>query len=181
MMRFTTKRFAGLTGAALLVFASQAQAHDAALNDAQIAHIAYTAGQLDVEAAKQALDRSGNSEVCAFAQTMLRDHEAVNGQALALVHKLGVTPQDNATSAQLSSDAAAARARLADLKGPAFDKAYAEREAAYHAAVNQALRGTLIPSAHNGELKQLLESGLALFSAHQQHAEALAQQLATPQ
>ena len=46
--------------------------------------------------------------------------------------------------------------------------------AAYHATVNAALRDTLIPSAKNAELKALLESGLALFSEHQQHAEKLA-------
>jgi putative membrane protein len=31
--------------------------------DPQIAHIAYTAGQLDIEAAKQALDKSKNTDI----------------------------------------------------------------------------------------------------------------------
>ena len=171
------KRFALLAGAALLAFASPGLAHQTAINDAQIAHIAYTAGQLDVEAAQQALARSHNAEVRAFAETMLRDHQAVNEQALALLQRLGVTPQEHATSAALTSQAAVERQRLAGLEGLAFDRAYAEREAAFHAAVNEALRGTLIPSAHNTELKALLEAGLALFSAHQEHAEMLARQL----
>ena len=34
--------------------------------DPQIAHIAYTAGVLDIEAAKQALDKSKNKDVLAF-------------------------------------------------------------------------------------------------------------------
>ena len=34
---------------------------------------------------------------------MVRDHEAVNQQALALVKKLNVTPEDNDTSRALSS------------------------------------------------------------------------------
>ncbi|MGB6924344.1 MAG: DUF4142 domain-containing protein, partial [Methyloceanibacter sp.] len=38
--------------------------------DPQIAHIAYTAGVLDIEAAKQALDKSKNEDVIAFAQQM---------------------------------------------------------------------------------------------------------------
>ena len=58
--------------------------------DPQIAHIAYTAGQLDIEAAKQALAKSKNKEVRAFANDMVRDHTAVNKQALALVKKLNV-------------------------------------------------------------------------------------------
>ena len=55
------------------------------LNDAQIAHIAYTAGQLDIAAADQALAKSKNADVIAFAELMARDHKAVNDQALALV------------------------------------------------------------------------------------------------
>jgi len=35
-------------------------------------------------AAKQALDKSHNKDVKAFAEAMVRDHEAVNKQALAL-------------------------------------------------------------------------------------------------
>ena len=65
--------------------------------DPQIAHIAYTAGVLDIEAGKQALDKSKNKDVRAFAQQMVADHGSVNAQALALVKKLNVTPEDNAT------------------------------------------------------------------------------------
>ena len=72
-------------------------------NDPQIAHIAYTAGLLDVEAGKQALDKSQNKDVRAFAQRMIGDHTAVNDQALALVKKLNVTPEDNPTSQTLTN------------------------------------------------------------------------------
>ena len=145
--------------------------------DAQIAHIAYTAGQLDVDASKQALAISKNPAVRAFAEQMVRDHTAVNDQALALVKKLGVTPQDNDTSKGLSSAAAAKRAELGKLTGAAFDKAYLANEVAYHKTVNSALETTLIPSASNAELKKLLQTGLKLFQGHQQHAEKTASQL----
>jgi putative membrane protein len=168
----------GAIGTALLLLVSApALSHDTALNDAQIAHVAYTAGQIDVDAARQALDRSRNADVRAFAETMVRDHNAVNRQALALVQRLHVTPEANATSAALTTQAADAHRRLGALSGAAFDEAYVANEVAYHRAVNNALRGTLIPSAHNAELKSLLEAGLTLFSAHQQHAEELARQL----
>jgi putative membrane protein len=51
------------------------------LNDAQIAHIAYTAGQIDIQAAQQALKKSKNKDVRGFAQDMVRDHKAVNDKA----------------------------------------------------------------------------------------------------
>lgn len=143
-------------------------------SDSEIAHIAYTAGAIDAAAAKQALAKSDNPAVRSFAETMLRDHDALNGKALALVDKLNVTPADNAISAKLAADAKAAEARLAALDGAAFDRAYAANEAAYHKAVNAALASALIPAADNAELKALLEAGLALFSEHQAHAEHLA-------
>jgi len=79
-----------LTGAALAQGAAKP-------TDPQIAHIAYTAGQLDIEAAKQALSKSSNKNVRAFAEDMVGDHTAVNQQALDLVVKLKVTPEDNDT------------------------------------------------------------------------------------
>src|SRR5262245_63131761 len=104
--------------------------------DPQIAHIAYTAGVIDIEAAKQALKMSQNKDIRAFAESMVKDHEAVNKQALDLCAKLKVTPEDNATSQALSKQAADKRAELAKLSGAAFDKAYILNEVAYQTTVN---------------------------------------------
>jgi putative membrane protein len=141
--------------------------------DAQIAHIAYVAGEIDIKAAQQALERSKTQDVRTFANDMLRDHKAVNDKALALLKKLNVTPADNDTSKALLKQADAKHAELAKLSGPAFDKAYIDNEVAYHKTVNGALKATLIPSAANVELKALLETGLKIFEGHQQHAEHL--------
>jgi putative membrane protein len=145
--------------------------------DPQIAHIAYTADQLDIEAGKQALDKSKNQDVRAFAQMMVGDHTAVNDQAVTLVKKLNVTPEDNPTSQSLKQAEDVERKKLAGLDGTAFDKAYVDNEVAYHKTVNEALSKTLIPGAQNAELKSLLEKALKLFESHHQHAEALAKQL----
>lgn len=146
-------------------------------SDAQIAHIAYTAGQIDIDAGKQALSKSTNKVVRAFAEEMVRDHSAVNNQALALVKKLGVTPEANATSSALSAHADEQMRKLGTLKGATFDKAYVQNEIIFHKTVNGALSGTLIPDAHNSELKSLLETGLTLFQEHQKHAEHLARDI----
>lgn len=111
----------------------------------------------DIEAAKLAVQKSKTQAVVDFANDMIRDHEAVNVQALELVKKLGVTPQDNATSQALGKAAADERARLSALDG--------------------ALEGRLIPSAQNAELKNLPETGLKLFQGHQAHAEHVAAEL----
>ena len=161
----------GLIAGAACLAVMPALAQNSKPNDAQIAHIAYTAGALDVEAGKQALAISKNPEIRAFAEQMVKDHSAVNDQALALVKKLKVTPEDNATSKALTAQAATKRAELAKLTGAAFDKAYVANEIAFHKTVNGALATTLIPSATNGELKSLLQTGLKLFEGHQLHAE----------
>jgi putative membrane protein len=163
--------------AALLFGAAAALAQGAKPNDAQIAHIAYTAGQIDIKAAKLALQKSKNKEVRAFAQDMVRDHAAVNQKALALVKKLNVKPEDNATSKSLLQQAQGTEASLKKLNGAAFDKAYADNEVEYHKTVNGALESTLIPSANNPELKELLQTGLKIFQGHQQHAEQVAKSL----
>ena len=155
----------------------RSRARRAKPTDPQIAHIAYTAGQLDIEAAKQAIGKSKNKDVRAFAEDMVRDHTAVNKQALDLVKKLKVTPQDNDTSKALTKQAADKRAELAKLSGAAFDKAYIDNEVAYHKTVNGALENTLIPSASNAELKSLLQTGLKIFQGHEQHAEHVAFEL----
>jgi putative membrane protein len=142
--------------------------------DPQIAHIAYTAGQIDIEAGKQAIKMSKNKEVIAFAENMVKDHTAVNKLALDLCKKLCVTPEDNDTSKSLSKAAAAKQAELAKLTGAAFDKAYMDNEVAYHKTVNGALETLLIPSSSNAELKALLQQGLTIFKGHQQHAEMTA-------
>ncbi len=105
---------------------------------------------------------------------MARDHKAVNDQALALVAKLGVTPEDNADEPGAVGAATAKLAELEALDGAAFDAAYVANEVAYHQTVNGALSTVLIPSAQNAELKALLETGLKLFTEHQHHAEHLA-------
>jgi putative membrane protein len=160
--------------AAFTFAAGGACAQAAKPTDPQIAHIAYTAGVIDVAAGKQALAKSKDKAVRDFASEMVRDHSAVNDQALALVKKLGVTPQDNPTSQSLNKAAAEKLASLAKLDGKAFDKAYVDNEVAYHKTVNGALATVLIPNAQNAELKGLLETGLKLFKEHQAHAEHLA-------
>jgi putative membrane protein len=163
--------------AAMSLLGSAALAQGAKPTDPQIAHIAYTAGVIDVAAAKQALAKTSNKEIKSFAEDMVRDHEAVNKQALDLVKKLNVTPEDNDTSKTLSKNAAAKLAELDKLKGADFDKAYVANEVAYHKAVDGALETTLIPSANNAELKSLLQTGLKIFQGHEQHAEHVAAML----
>lgn len=168
---------AAVTLMAAVIAPVTAAAGEDGLNDLQIAHIAYTAGQIDIGYAEIAVAKTKNVAVRAFAETMLRDHKAVNEAAGALLAKLGVSPEDNPTSQTLLNNAAAKRAELSALDGAAFDKAYAGNELAYHQFVNRTLEETLIPATQNQELKDLLKSGLTTFKGHERHAETLVAKL----
>jgi putative membrane protein len=163
--------------AAIALLNSSALAQGVSLTDPHIAHIAYTAGKLDITAAKQALERSENKAVKAFAADMVRDYEALNKQTIALVKTLRVTPKDNDTSRMLSRNAAVKTKELSKLKGVAFDRAYVDNEIIYHKMVDDTLENLLIPSTSSVELKSLLKAALKNNQSHEQHVEQVATEL----
>jgi putative membrane protein len=137
-----------------------------AINDAQIASIVVTANSVDSAAGKLAEKKGASKAVKDFAKTMVTDHAGVNKQAVALVTKLNVTPEDNDTSKQLKSGGDANIAKLEGLSGKAFDKEYIDHEVAYHQAVLDAIDKTLIPNAQNADLKALLVKVRPAIAAH---------------
>ncbi|MGE5525603.1 MAG: DUF4142 domain-containing protein [Rhodospirillaceae bacterium] len=140
-------------------------------NDAQIAAIVVAANQVDIDAGKLAESKATNAEVKAFAKRMVTDHTGVNKQATALVTKLHVKPEENATSESLKKSGADTRKRLQALKGAEFDRAYVDNEVTYHQTVLDAVDKTLIPNAKNEELKALLVKVRPAFVAHLEHAK----------
>jgi len=154
------------TGATGAESAPAQPAASATLNDAQIAHVAVTANAIDSTAGVMAQEKGRSQAVKDFAKTMVTDHAGVNKQAVALVTRLKVTPEDNDVSRQLTAGANQAADSLKALSGAAFDRAYIAREVAYHQAVLDALDKTLIPDAQNAELKKLLQDVRPAFAAH---------------
>ena len=147
-------------------------------SDPQIAGIVVAANQIDIDAGKLAKSRTKNKEVSKFAQQMITDHTAVNKQASALVKKLGVKPEESATSKSLKSAAGQNMANLKSIKGAGFDKAYIDHEVAYHQQVLDAVDKTLLPSAKNEELKALITKVRPAFVAHLEHAKMIQSSLA---
>lgn len=157
-----------------LAVATPALANDpAALEDTEIAHVAYVADNIDIRYAHLALAISTNPEIHEFANTMIRDHSAVNEAALDLLDKLGAQAQDNFLSQKLGADSQDIIDRLSQLRGAEFDLAYAENELGYHQAVNDLVENTFLPNIDNAEVKALFEKGLEIFKAHEAHAEMM--------
>ena len=147
-------------------------------SDPQIAGIVVAANHIDIDAGKLAKSRTKNKEVSEFAQRMITDHTAVNQQASALVKKLGVKPEESATSKSLKSAAGKNVANLKTLKGAAFDRAYADHEVAYHQQVLDAIDKVLIPNARNAELRDLITKVRPAIAAHLDHAKMIQSSLA---
>jgi putative membrane protein len=144
------------------------------LNDLEMAHVAVTASNIDIAYAHIALAISETPAIREFAETMIRDHSAVNGQVVALAKKLNVMAQDNAMSQKLLHDSTAIKDQLMRLRGAAFNAYYAKNELAYHRAVNGLVADAFIPNIMNAEVKKAFEGALTIFRGHEQHAEHMA-------
>lgn len=171
MRKMITLMFTTVALAAFTTVRAQTEQTSATPTDPQIAMIAVTADNVDINAGKLAADKTSNPKVKEFAELMVRDHTSVNNQATALAKKLNVTPEESATSRKLNSDGEKMMAKLKKLSGAAFDKAYVDNEVNYHEAVMKVVDETLIPNTKNGELKSLLESARPIFVSHLNHAK----------
>jgi putative membrane protein len=143
------------------------------VTDPQNASIVVAANAVDIDAGRLAVAQASSAEVKKFGEQMVQSHTLVNQQAVELVTRLKVTPQDNPTSQSLKGGGAANLAHLKTLTGAAFDKAYVDHEVAYHQQVLDAIDKTLIPNAKNDELKALLVKVRPAIAAHLAHATML--------
>lgn len=159
----------GLLLVSVMSFAQQSPK----LSDPEVASVAVTANQIDIDYAEIALGKSKNEDVLNFAKTMISDHKAVIAQAVALATKLKVTPQTNSLTKKLLADAEETKKLLRSKKGKSFDKVYVNNEVAYHKAVISVVETILIPETDNAELKTLLQNVLAPLKTHLSHAEML--------
>jgi putative membrane protein len=166
-------RVSAIVVCASLVFIAASSVSAQTVTDPQIASIVVTANQVDIDAGKLAASNGTSPEVKKFGQQMVTDHTGVNKQATALVTRLKVTPEDNATSQSLKSGGDKNLATLKGLSGAAFDKAYIDNEVTYHQAVIDAIDKTLIPNAQNADLKTLLVKVRPAFVAHMEHAKMI--------
>jgi putative membrane protein len=171
------KTLSALALAGVLAAFDASAATAQSLTDPQIAHAAYTADELDIAYAKIALEKTKDAEVRQFAELMIKDHTAANEAALALVKKLGVTPQDNSFSQTLVKNGEAKKAELRGLSDAAFDRAYAQNEFAYHDVVVKTVAEQWIPTIQNDEFKKFMTDANEIFKMHLAHAKHMADSL----
>lgn len=146
------------------------------LDDATILAIFDQANMADIWTGRIGVKKGASEEVRALGRMVVTDHEAVQQMGRDLAKKLGIipTPPENDMSVD---NQAKAIAMLQSKSGAEFDKAYLEYEIAYHQAVIDAIKGTLLPSIKNEELKALVKKVLPGFEHHLAASKAAAKKL----
>lgn len=162
------RRFAAyiIVCAAMLPLTAAAQNSAPKLTDPEIASIAVTANQIDVNYGQIALKKSNNADIKKFAQAMIDDHTNVINQAVALAKKLNVTPKDNSTTQSLLSGEKSMTQTLNSKSGKSFDKAYIDNEVSYHESVISTINHVLIPATQNAELKAFFVKIMPALDEH---------------
>jgi putative membrane protein len=178
-MKLSKVCFLAVFSSAVLFSTGELKAYGQAPSDPQIAGIVQAANQIDIDQAKLALKKTSSQQVKEFANQMISDHTNLQKSVSDLAKKLGVAPEDSATSKQLKQQADDETSKLKSLHGNAFDKEYASHEVVFHQAVIDAAKSTLIPNAKNAELKSALEGAAPLLQGHLEHAQQLEQSLSS--
>lgn len=143
------------------------------VTDANIAAIVVAANNADIAYANMALNKAISPEVRAYAQRMIADHGGVNTAATALVTRLGITPVETSISLDLRDKAELIRDRLRERQGVEFDRDYIDNEIEYHESLLKTIDDTLIPSATNPDVREILRTTRPAVAAHLEHAKRL--------
>jgi len=144
----------------------------AALDDPTIVAIFDAANTWDIEASSIAEKKATTKEIRNLATMFVHDHSAVRQQGRDLAKKLNVTPTPPKDFA-LAATHAEAMQKLNSTSGKEFDRVYLENEVAYHKAVIDAIKGTLLPATQNAEVKDLETKVAPAFEAHMMAAQRL--------
>ena len=146
------------------------------LDDATIVAIFDAANTADIETGELATQRGQSQEVRDFGAMLVHDHKAVRQQGRDLAKKLHVTPTPPADDAGAKAHAAA-MAKLRAVSASRFDHAFLQHEVAFHKAVIEAVKTTLLPALKNAEVKELVTKVAPAFEAHMMAAANLDKRL----
>jgi putative membrane protein len=145
----------------------------ATLNDAQILKVLSTANTGEVSVAQVAKPALQNAAALSFAQMMIEEHGAANGQTLALVSSKHLAPEPSEVSESLEADTASVISKLSTTLPAAFDKTYISSQVTMHQQVLNVIDARLIPDASDADVKALLATLRTSVATHLSAAQAI--------
>jgi putative membrane protein len=143
-----------------------------AINDAEIFGTLDAASAGEIEAARLASTKAASKAVRDYADMLVRDHQAARKAGADLARQIGVTPVPPSDNSMATAHAQEI-ARLNQVSGAAFDKAFVEAMVADHRMVIDKVNGTLMPAAQNAALKDWMRKLLPTLQDHLTRGEAL--------
>ena len=127
----------------------------------------------EVETGRMAQTKATDPQVRAFAQRIVKEHQALKTEATSAAKRLNVTPAMPEGDEDLAKDHQdGMRDLTAKAKGKEFDEAFLEHEIKMHRKVLDEVEDALGRS-RNEDIRPLLEQARAGLRAHLDAAEAL--------
>jgi putative membrane protein len=145
-------------------------------DDAQLAAVVQALNMGEMQTAQLAESKASSPEVKKFARDMMTQHREMQNRANAVFSRTQITPNDNAVSNQLKSDAQSDVSTLQGMRGKDFDREYMDQQVRAH---NHALEliDRMLPNAKSHELKAELQGARMKVEAHLRQAERIQQTL----
>jgi len=141
--------------------------------DAQIASVLRVVNKAEAESGQLAQKKAENPEVKQFASQMVVDHQRADQKVEKLMTQLKIKPQEFTTAQEMRVAAEQSKAKLEQLNGADFDKAFLESQISMHQDVLKTIDTQLLPSAKSAAVKTMVQEMRPKIAAHLRHAEAL--------
>jgi putative membrane protein len=130
----------------------------AVVSDPQIAGILRIASENEIDTSQLAATRAQTPEVKTFAVKLSQDHTALAKEADQLLNKQGIQAEDSQDSLSLRAQGVRDMATLRlTPDGASFDREFVKEQVDGHQQLLDLIDATLLPSAHNEELKGFVQ------------------------
>jgi putative membrane protein len=145
-------------------------------DDAQLAAIVQALNMSEMQLAQFAEAKASSPEVKRYAHDMMVQHREMQNRANSVFTRMQITPNDNAVSNQLKTDAQSDMSALQGMRGKDFDREYMDMQVRAHNHAME-LMDRMMASAKSPELKAELQSARTKVEARLRQAERIEQTL----
>jgi putative membrane protein len=129
--------------------------------------------QHEVAAAKMANQKSTNANVKQYAQMMIKDHSKHLEDTQKQMNNINVQPREAPDIDQTKTEAEAARKKLGDMQGAAFDSAYIDQMVKDHANALDHIDNHYMKATENAQLLNLLRETRTAVAKHHEEAQRI--------
>ena len=145
------------------------------MSDGQIVQQVTLSNSAEIASSQLAADKATNADVKQFAQRMVDEHQAAQGQVDSLAVRLGIAAQDQApdSAAQALEQR---RAALQGMSGADFDREYMAMQVEMHQATLDLLNRS-VAATQNADLKSTLQTMIPAVQSHLDQARQIQGQL----